>query len=81
MLSWWRKPGFAAAFALSFLCFFAFNKQAFANYYFLIIAALACAIPSPPYAGERDRVRGSCALRQKARPSPQPSPPRTGERG
>ncbi|HEY7088047.1 MAG TPA: hypothetical protein VH518_08160, partial [Tepidisphaeraceae bacterium] len=30
MLSWWRKPGFAAAFALSFLCFFAFNKQAFA---------------------------------------------------
>ena len=38
--------------------------------------------PSPPYSGERARVRGgsaSCALRQTV-PSPQPSLLRTGER-
>jgi hypothetical protein len=44
----WRCPrtpcGFAAAFALTFLVFFAFNKQAFCNYYHLVIAALCCAV-------------------------------------
>jgi hypothetical protein len=36
--------GFAAAISLCFLLFFAFNKQAFANYYFFVIGALCCAI-------------------------------------
>src|SRR6185437_1636055 len=38
--------------------------------------------PSPPYSGERAGVRGgssSCAARENG-PSPQPSPPSTGER-
>jgi hypothetical protein len=41
----WRLPrtpaGFAAATAATFLAFFAFNKQAFCNYYFFVIGALA----------------------------------------
>jgi hypothetical protein len=48
VLTLWRCPhtpaGFAAAVALSYLLFFAFNKQAFANYYFFVIGALCCAI-------------------------------------
>jgi hypothetical protein len=40
-----RTPaGFAAAVALVFLSFFAFNKQAFINYYFFVIAAMCCAV-------------------------------------
>jgi len=39
-----RTPaGFAAAAALVLLAFFAFNKQAFCNYYHLVIGALCCA--------------------------------------
>jgi hypothetical protein len=41
----WRLPrtpaGFGAATALTFLAFFAFNKQAFCNYYFFVVGALA----------------------------------------
>ena len=40
-----RSPaGFAAAMALTSLVFFAFNKQAFCNYYFFVIGAICCAI-------------------------------------
>lgn len=40
-----RTPaGFAAAVALIFLSFFAFNKQAFINYYFFVIGAMCCAV-------------------------------------
>ncbi|MBI3183477.1 MAG: hypothetical protein HYZ28_15170 [Myxococcales bacterium] len=46
--AFWRAPrspfGFAAASALLYLLFFGFAKQAFANYYFLVIGALCCAI-------------------------------------
>jgi hypothetical protein len=46
--SLWRFPrtpaGFAAAAALVFTIFFAFGRQAFANYYFFVTAALCCAI-------------------------------------
>jgi hypothetical protein len=46
-LALWRAPrtpaGFAAASALVFLVFFAFNKQAFTNYYSLVIGALCTA--------------------------------------
>jgi hypothetical protein len=44
-ISLWRLPrtpaGFAAAVALTFFAFFAFNKQAFCNYYFFVIGAFA----------------------------------------
>jgi hypothetical protein len=44
----WRSPrsasGFAAASALVLLAFFVFGKQAFCNYYFVVIAALCCAV-------------------------------------
>jgi hypothetical protein len=42
----WRRKSidFASAVAFCFLLFFAFNKQAFANYYFFIIGAMGCAI-------------------------------------
>lgn len=40
-----RTPaGFAATVALVYLGFFAFNKQAFCNYYFFVVGALCCAI-------------------------------------
>ncbi|MCB9113032.1 MAG: hypothetical protein H6634_17450 [Anaerolineales bacterium] len=45
-LSWRNLPrtieGFAAAFAFSMAIFFAFNKQAFCNYYFLVIGTISC---------------------------------------
>jgi hypothetical protein len=50
----WRLPrtpaGFAAAVALTFFAFFAFNKQAFCNYYFFVIGAFAVALAAcaPP---------------------------------
>jgi hypothetical protein len=47
-LAVWKLPrtagGFATAVAFAFLAFFAFNKQAFCNYYHFVIAALCCAI-------------------------------------
>lgn len=47
-LALWRAPrnaaGFAAGLALTLLAFFAFNKQAFCNYYFLVIGALCVAL-------------------------------------
>jgi len=36
--------GFAGAVALSTMVFFAFNKQAFVNYYFFVAGALCCAL-------------------------------------
>lgn len=40
-----RTPaGFAAAAALVYLSFFAFNKQAFGNYYFFVVGALCAAV-------------------------------------
>lgn len=40
-----RTPeGFATAFAWCMMIFFAFNKQAFCNYYFLVIGAMCCAL-------------------------------------
>lgn len=38
--------GFAAAVAVTYLTFFAFNKQAFANYYYFVIGALCVAVSS-----------------------------------
>jgi hypothetical protein len=44
-----RGPaGFAAAIAVTYLPFIAFNKQAFANYYYFVIAALWCAVAATP---------------------------------
>jgi hypothetical protein len=40
-----RTPaGFAAAVSLIFFSFFAFNKQAFVNYYFFVVGAMCCAV-------------------------------------
>jgi hypothetical protein len=40
-----RTPaGFATGLAFTFLVFFAFNKQAFCNYYYFVIGALCCAV-------------------------------------
>lgn len=40
-----RTPaGFALAVAMTFLIFFALNKQAFCNYYFFVIGAMCCAL-------------------------------------
>ena len=50
LLCLWCCPrtasGFASGFALTFLVFFAFNKQAFCNYYHLVLAGLCCALAS-----------------------------------
>jgi hypothetical protein len=44
----WRSPrtpaGFAAGGATILFAFFAFNKQAFCNYYFVVVGALWCAV-------------------------------------
>jgi hypothetical protein len=44
-ISVWRLPktaaGFAATIAVTFFAFFVFNKQAFCNYYFFVVGALA----------------------------------------
>jgi hypothetical protein len=40
-----RTPaGFAGAIALCFFVFFAFSKQAFANYYYMVIAAMCVSV-------------------------------------
>jgi hypothetical protein len=48
----WKLPrgagSFATSLAFTLLVFFAFNKQAFCNYYHLVIAALCCAIAATP---------------------------------
>ncbi|HET9450142.1 MAG TPA: hypothetical protein VFO83_04645, partial [Aggregicoccus sp.] len=47
LLALWRAPrsgaGFALGAALVLGCFFAFNKQAFANYYYFVLGALCVA--------------------------------------
>jgi hypothetical protein len=47
-LAIWRCPrtpaGFAIAMALAFFALFAFSKQAFCNYYYLVLASLCCAV-------------------------------------
>ncbi|HEY1629277.1 MAG TPA: hypothetical protein VGF52_05430, partial [Tepidisphaeraceae bacterium] len=45
-----RTPaGFAGAMALCFFIFFAFSKQAFANYYYLVIAAMCVAMAAEDF--------------------------------
>jgi len=55
-----RSPeGFASALALSLGIFFAFNKQAFANYYFLVIGTLCCAFAALPLQAMDQSVLGT----------------------
>jgi hypothetical protein len=60
-----RTPaGFALAVAFVYLLFFAFNKQAFCNYYFFPLAALCAAVAATelaPLTEERDGGGGSPA--------------------
>lgn len=57
-LALWRLPrtaaGFGAALALTFVTFFAFNKQAFANYYYFVLGLLFATVAAwrPPVAAE-----------------------------
>jgi hypothetical protein len=66
-LSLWRAPrnaaGFCGAVALSFLAFFAFNKQAFANYYYFVIAAACCAVAAGAQAMATDDVNSGAPAR------------------
>jgi predicted branched-subunit amino acid permease len=55
VLAAWRSPrtpaGFAASASIVFFAFFSFAKQAFCNYYFMILGAICCAVAalhSPP---------------------------------
>jgi hypothetical protein len=53
-----RSPmGFASAVALTLLGFFAFNKQAFCNYYFLVIGACALGMATSNATSVRDDLR------------------------
>lgn len=56
----WRSPrtpaGFAASLALLSLAFFAFNKQAFCNYYFFVVGALCCAIAASTCLGPTSNI-------------------------
>jgi len=67
VLSLWRAPrtpaGFAAASAFVFVVFFAFAKQAFCNYYFLVLGLGCCALATlhAPAAGDRNRQRAGSA--------------------
>ena len=60
-LAVWRAPrtpaGFAAAVALVYLAFFAFSKQAFANYYFFVIGALCVAVAATTAPPVHDRAQ------------------------
>ncbi|MGQ0508853.1 MAG: hypothetical protein ACT4TC_26425 [Myxococcaceae bacterium] len=60
-LALWRAPrtpaGFAGAMALTYAAFFAFNKQAFCNYYYFVIGACCCALAaSAPADGSTEAV-------------------------
>jgi len=48
--------GYAASVALIYLTFFAFNRHAFANYYFFVIGALCCALASAAVEGTADQT-------------------------
>jgi hypothetical protein len=57
-----RTPsGFCTILALTYFVFFAFNKQAFCNYYFFPLAAVCAAIAALDLTGERDGGGGSPA--------------------
>jgi hypothetical protein len=59
-IAWWyRRPTpayFAGAFAVVQLVFFAISKQAFANYYFFVIATLSWAAAAASWPGEEAPV-------------------------
>jgi hypothetical protein len=61
----WRAPrsaaGFACALSVAYLCFFAFNKQAFVNYYAFVAAALVLAAAAPAQTPTVDLSRASGA--------------------
>jgi hypothetical protein len=65
----WRLPhtatGFATALAVTLFGFFVFNKQAFCNYYFFVVGALAIALAATDLAPDRE-VRGPAPDRSGA---------------
>jgi hypothetical protein len=71
----WRAPrtpaGFAGGVAVTMLVFFSVNKQAFCNYYFLVLGALACAAA----AAQPDDPDPQPARPPAPPATPDPSPP------
>jgi len=68
-----RTPaGFAGASALLLLVFFALSKQAFCNYYFLVIAAMCCAISAQDFQ-PRSRIPQFPLRVEEEQPTEQPT--------
>jgi len=67
----WRSPrsagGFALSLAVVLLAFFAFGKQAFINYYYLVIAALCCAVAANGYDAPVSQTHGPAILQSEQR--------------
>jgi hypothetical protein len=79
LLVLWRAPrtpaGFAGGVALTMLAFFSVNKQAFCNYYFLVLGALVCAAAAAePPAPEPVSVPAPAPAASTG-PPPAPEPP------
>jgi hypothetical protein len=72
-VSLWRAPrtpaGFAGAVALTCCAFFAFNKQAFCNYYYLVVGSLCVAVAAAEPTWSRVPVKSA------GEPDPVPAPP------
>lgn len=58
-ISLWRGPrnpaGFAGTIAFSYLAFFAFNKQAFCNYYYFVIGCLCASLGALEWKNQKPR--------------------------
>ena len=73
-LAVWRLPrtaaGFSAALAATFFVFFAFNKQAFCNYYFFVIGALCVTLAACTGSAQEAKVAQASSPAQGTRLRP-----------
>ena len=73
-LAVWRLPrtaaGFSAALAATFFVFFAFNKQAFCNYYFFVIGALCVTLAACTGSSQEAQVAQASSPAQGTRLRP-----------
>ncbi len=82
----WRAPrtpaGFAAGIGLAMLAFFSVNKQAFCNYYYLVVGAFACggaaSFPLAARQPARQRVAAPAPPAAPAPAAPSAPPPPDG---
>jgi hypothetical protein len=54
---------FAAAVSVVFLLFFAFNKQAFCNYYYFVLCGLCCTIAATRFSADAEHADQQCGAR------------------